>query len=252
MFRGKRISVVIPCHNEEEGVRATIEQMPPIVDEVLVVDNASTDGTAAVAKELGARVVYEARKGYGRAYKTGFAEARGDIIVTMDGDGTYPPNSIPLLLHVLLEEKIDFMTARRWRSKNDKSKSPLRLLGNAILSSATMVLFRRFLIDSQSGMWIFRREILQRIRPESDGMALSQELKILAFTHSEIRCLEMPIYYGERVGESKLNLWRDGFGNLVALGKLRLSLGRRRRAATVTPLLAREDEVPERHASQAP
>ena len=88
MFRGKRISVVIPCHNEEEGVRATIEQMPPIVDEVLVVDNASTDSTAAVAKELGARVVYEARKGYGRAYKTGFAEARGDIIVTMDGDGT--------------------------------------------------------------------------------------------------------------------------------------------------------------------
>jgi dolichol-phosphate hexosyltransferase len=252
MFRGKRISVVIPCHNEEEGVRATIEQMPPIVDEVLVVDNASTDGTAAVAKELGARVVYEGRKGYGRAYKTGFGEARGDIIVTMDGDGTYPPNSIPLLLHVLLEEKIDFMTARRWRSKNDKSKSPLRLLGNAILSSATMVLFRRFLIDSQSGMWIFRRDILQRIRPESDGMALSQELKILAFTHPEIRCLEMPIYYGERVGESKLNLWRDGFGNLVALGKLRLSLGRRRRAATVTPLLAREDEVTERRASQAP
>jgi glycosyltransferase involved in cell wall biosynthesis len=252
MFRGKRISVVIPCHNEEEGVRATIEQMPPIVDEVLVVDNASTDGTAAVAKELGARVVYEGRKGYGRAYKTGFGEARGDIIVTMDGDGTYPPNSIPLLLHVLLEEKIDFMTARRWRSKNDKSKSPLRLLGNAILSSVTMVLFRRFLIDSQSGMWIFRRDILQRIRPESDGMALSQELKILAFTHPEIRCLEMPIYYGERVGESKLNLWRDGFGNLVALGKLRLSLGRRRRAATVTPLLAREDEVTERRASQAP
>jgi glycosyltransferase involved in cell wall biosynthesis len=252
MFRGKRISVVMPCHNEEEGVRATIEQMPPIVDEVLVVDNASTDRTAEVAESLGARVVYEGRKGYGRAYKTGFTEARGDIIVTMDGDGTYPPNSIPLLLHVLLEEKIDFMTARRWRSKNDKSKSPLRLLGNAILSGATMLLFRRFLIDSQSGMWIFRREILQRIRPESDGMALSQELKILAFTHPEVRCLEMPIYYGDRVGESKLNLWKDGFGNLIALGKLRLSLGRRRRAATVTPLLAREDEVPERRASRAP
>jgi len=253
MFRSKRISVVIPCHNEEEGVRATIEQMPSIVDEVVVVDNASTDRTAEVARSLGARVIYEGRKGYGRAYKTGFENARGDIIVTMDGDGTYPPNSIPLLLHVLLEEKIDFMTARRWRSKNDTSKSPLRLLGNAILSSATMVLFRRFLIDSQSGMWIFRREILQRIQPESDGMALSQELKILAFTHPEIRCLEMPIYYGERVGESKLNLWRDGFGNLVALGKLRLTLGRRRRAATVTPLPAAvESEVEERRASRAP
>ena len=253
MFRGKRISVVIPCHNEEEGVRATVEQMPAIVDEVVVVDNASTDRTAEVARSLGCRVIFEGRKGYGRAYRTGFENARGDIIVTMDGDGTYPPNSIPLLLHVLLEEKIDFMTARRWRSKNDKSKSPLRLLGNAILSSVTMVLFRRFLIDSQSGMWIFRRDILQHIQPESDGMALSQELKILAFTHPDIRCLEMPIYYGDRVGESKLNLWRDGFGNLVALGKLRLTLGRRRRAsATVTLLPAAEQPVEERRASQAP
>src|SRR5262249_24736407 len=185
-FRGKRISVVMPCHNEEEGVRATIEQMPPIVDEVLVIDNASTDRTAEVAESLGARVVYEGRKGYGRAYKTGFTEARGDIIVTMDGDGTYPPNSIPLLLHVLLEEKIDFMTARRWRSKNDKSKSPLRLLGNAILSGATMLLFRRFLIDSQSGMWVFRREALPGFQPTSDTMALSPEIKILAFTNPKV------------------------------------------------------------------
>ncbi len=252
MFRGKRISVVIPCHNEEEGVRATIEQMPAIVDEVVVVDNASTDRTAEVARALGARVIPESRKGYGRAYKTGFENARGDIIVTMDGDGTYPPNSIPLLLHVLLEERIDFMSARRWRSKNDKSKSPLRLIGNAVLSTGTMLLFRRFLIDSQSGMWIFRRDILQRIRPESDGMALSQEIKILAFTHPDIRCLEMPIYYGDRVGESKLNLWRDGFGNLLALGKLRMSLRRRRRMGTVTPLANAEPAVEERRVSQAP
>src|SRR5262249_38812413 len=153
------------------------------------------------------------------------------IIVTMDGDGTYPPTSIELLLTVLLAEKVDFMTARRWRSKNDKSKRPLRLPGNAILSRAPLVLFRRFLIDSHSGMWICRRDILQRIQPQSDGMALSQELKILAFTHPEIRCLEMPIWYGDRVGESKLNLWRDGFGNLVALAKLRLTLGQQRRAS---------------------
>jgi glycosyltransferase involved in cell wall biosynthesis len=248
MFRGKRISVVIPCHNEEEGVRAVIEQMPAVVDEILVVDNASTDRTAEIARELGARVVAEPRKGYGRAYKTGFAKARGDVIVTMDGDGTYPPNSIPLLVHVLLEEQIDFMTARRWRSKNDKSKSPLRLLGNAILSGATVLLYRRFLVDSQSGMWVFRRDALPLFQPESDSMALSQEIKILAFTNPRVRCLEMPIYYGERVGESKLNLWKDGFGNLFQLFKLRLSLGRRRRAtANVTPLPT-SDEAPVRAA----
>jgi glycosyltransferase involved in cell wall biosynthesis len=206
-------------------------QMPSIVDEVLVVDNASTDRTSEVARDLGARVVYEGRKGYGRAYKTGFAEAQGDVIVTMDGDGTYPPTSIPLLLDVLLAEQLDFMTARRWRSRNDKSKSPLRLLGNAVLSGATMVLFGRFLVDSQSGMWVFRRDALPKFQPEADTMALSQEIKILAFTNRDVRCLEMPMYYGERVGESKLNLWRDGFGNLLQLLVLRLTLGRRRRAA---------------------
>ena len=236
MYRGKRITVVIPCYNEEEGIRTVIEQMPPIVDEILVVDNCSTDRTSEVARSLGARVVYEERKGYGRAYKTGFEKARGDIIVTMDGDGTYPPASIPLLMDVLIGEQLDFMTARRWRSRNDKSKSPLRLFGNAVLTGTTMLLFGKFLVDSQSGMWVFRRDALPRFQPEADTMALSQEIKILAFTNRQVRCLEMPIYYGERVGESKLNLWRDGFGNLLQLLTLRLTLGRRRRAlATVTP-----------------
>jgi len=219
-----------------------LQQMPSIVDEVVVVDNASTDRTAEVARGAGARVVFEGRKGYGRAYKTGFASARGDVIVTMDGDGTYPPDSIPLLLHVLVEERVDFISARRWRSRSGESKSPIRLLGNAILSGTMMCLFFRFIIDSQSGMWVFRRDVLDRIEPTSDGMALSEELKILAFTHPGVRCLEMPIYYGERIGESKLNLWRDGFGNLLFLARMQLTLGRRRRRAVVTPLHAPEED----------
>jgi len=255
MYRSKRISVVIPCHNEEEGIRAVMEQMPAIVDEVVVVDNCSTDRTAEVASGLGARVVFEGRKGYGRAYKTGFAAARGDIIVTMDGDGTYPPESIPLLLYVLVEERVDFITARRWRSRSGEAKSPIRLLGNAILSGATMGLFWRFIIDSQSGMWVFRRDVLQKIDPRSDTMALSEEIKILAFTHPTLRCLEMPIYYGERIGVSKLNVWRDGFGNLLFLARLRLALGRRRQPARITPLpIPRdaENEAPAERATQRP
>jgi glycosyltransferase involved in cell wall biosynthesis len=252
MYRGKTVSVVIPCHNEEDGIRVVLGQMPSVVDEVVVVDNASTDATAETARSLGARVVHEPRKGYGRAYKTGFAAARGDIIVTMDGDGTYPPDSIPLLLYVLVEERVDFMSARRWRSRSGESKSPIRLLGNAILSGTMMCLFFRFIIDSQSGMWVFRRDVLRRIEPRSDGMALSEELKILAFTHPELRCLEMPIYYGDRIGESKLNLWRDGFGNLLFLARMRLSLGQRRRAAIVRPLPVAEPETEQARATNAP
>jgi len=223
MYRGKRISVVIPCHNEEDGIRTVIEQMPPIVDEILVVDNASTDRTAEVARELGARVVFEGRKGYGRAYKTGFAKARGDIIVTTDGDGTYPPDSIPLLLHVLVEEKIDFMTARRWRSRSGEDKSPIRLLGNAILSGTTVGLFFKFIIDSQSGMWVFRRSILDRVRVTSDGMPYSQEIKLEAILKG-FRFGEKHIAYGARIGEVKLQKWRDGWLNLSFLFRKRLGL----------------------------
>jgi hypothetical protein len=105
-----------------------------------------------------------------------------------------------------------------------------------------MGLFFRFIIDSQSGMWVFRRDVLRKIAPQSDGTALSEEIKILAFTHPEMRCLEMPIYYGERIGESKLNLWRDGFANLFFLARMRLALGRRR-AAVTRRLPAPEEEV---------
>jgi hypothetical protein len=169
----------------------------------------------------------------------------------MDGDGTYPPDSIPLLLYVLIEERLDFITARRWNSRSGESKSPLRLLGNAILSGTMMMLFFKFIIDSQSGMWVFRRDVLGRIAPRSDGMALSEELKILAFTHPGLRCMEMPIYYGERIGTSKLNLWRDGFGNLLFLAKMRFTLRSRQRAAQVRPLPLPEEERPQARAGQA-
>src|SRR5262249_32881329 len=130
---------------------------------------------------------------------------------------------------------------------------PLRLIGNAVLTGATMALFRSFLVDSQSGMWVFRRETLEKIQPESDGMALSQEIKILAYTHKDLRCLEMPIYYGEPVSGSKLNLRKDGFGNLIQLFELRVTLGRRHRAmAKVAQLPQREDaEQPPARASQS-
>ena len=252
MYRGKRISVVIPCHNEEDGIAAVLDQMPPIVDEVVVVDNCSTDNTAKVATERGARVVPEKRKGYGFAHKTGYAAARGDIIVTMDGDGTYPPDSVPLLLYVMLEEKVDFITARRWYSKNGETKSPIRLLGNAILSGAMMCLYFRFIIDSQSGMWVFKKEILDDLDLTSDSMALSEEIKIEAFTHPSVRAIEMPIYYGERIGISKLNIWKDGFYNLFFLVKKRFMLRKKqprlRAVEPLRPAAAEAVELPERRA----
>jgi dolichol-phosphate hexosyltransferase len=249
MNRGKRISVVIPCHNEQDGIVAVLKQMPAIVDEVVVVDNCSTDDTAKVAAEHGARVVPESRKGYGYAHKSGYAAARGDIIITMDGDGTYPPDSVPLLLYVMMEEKVDFITARRWYSKQGGTKSPVRLLGNAILSGMMMALYFKFVVDSQSGMWMFKKEILSDLDLTSNGMALSEEIKIEAFTHPSVRAIEIPIYYGERIGESKLNIWRDGFYNLFFLVKKRFMLRKKQpRLRAVEPAHAAELERSDRRA----
>lgn len=222
MYRDKAISLVIPCYNEEEGLRQLLPKIPDIVDEVLIVDNASTDNTARVARELGARVVEEKIKGYGRAYKTGFKNATGDIIITMDGDGTYPPESITLLLYILFEEDVDFISARRWRSKSLQRKSPIRIFGNIILSFTMAALYLCYIVDSQSGMWVFKKNVLPDLKLSSDGMALSEEIKIEAFANKNIKTLEIPIYYGERVGTSKLNIWRDGILNLLFLFKKRL------------------------------
>ena len=99
MHSNLSIGVVIPCCNEEEGVRGVIGRLPAVVDEVVVVDNNCTDRTAEVAASLGVRVVSERTPGHGAAYEAGLRAVQSDIVVTLDGDGTYPPEEI---LHEVL------------------------------------------------------------------------------------------------------------------------------------------------------
>ncbi len=222
MHRDHTVSVVIPCYNEEEGIQVTLADMPDAVDEVIVVDNNCTDRTAEVAAAMGAKVVCESKPGYGAAYKAGFRAASGDIIVTMDGDATYPRAFIPILLDVLIEENLDFISCDRTGHKADEANSFLRVLGNFVLNLTIFGLFFVWLKDSQSGMWVFRRSILPQLELTSDEMAFSEELKIEAFSKRNLRARELPIYYKARIGESKLNLWRDGFANLLFLFRKRL------------------------------
>ena len=106
VYKDRRITIVIPCLNEEKGIVEVLSGMPSFVDEVLVVDNDSTDRTAELAGSLGARVIHEKIRGYGRAYKTGLFQAQGDIIVTLDGDHSYPVDAISYLLEVFLRSKV--------------------------------------------------------------------------------------------------------------------------------------------------
>ncbi|MBT9143780.1 MAG: putative glycosyltransferase [Dehalococcoidia bacterium] len=184
--------------------------------------DSSTDGTGELAQRAGAEVVREPRFGYGRAYKTGFAHADGDIIVTADADMTYPVEEIPRLVSILDEEDLEFLTTNRYGYMEKGAMSSLHRLGNGVLNLTTRLLFRLSLNDSQSGMWVFRKDVLDRAILRSDSMSFSEELKLEACYFLKCRWREVPIRYGARVGEVKLRTWRHGLGNLLYLLRKRL------------------------------
>src|SRR2546428_5031580 len=157
MYKSLRVTVVIPCLNEEEGIQEVLREVPSFVDEIIVVDNGSTDRTAVVAREMGARVVSELHRGYGRAYKKGFSQATGDIIVTLDGDHSYPVDALSYLLEAFLHSKVKFLSASRLPLLSSESMALKNYIGNRILSLSMSILFQYWVQDSQSGMWVFAR-----------------------------------------------------------------------------------------------
>jgi len=223
MYKTQKITVIIPCLNEEQGIESVLRRMPDFVDQVIVVDNGSTDRTSEVAASFGVQVIREDVRGYGRSYKTGFACATGDIIVTLDGDQSYPPDAISYLIEAFLHLEVDFLNASRFPVRDRHAMSLKHKLGNVILSVAMSLLYGRWVRDSQSGMWVFRRSILADMTLVSDGMAFSEEIKIEALKSNRIRFEEISIQYTSRLGEIKLNPWRDGFANLWFLVKKRFS-----------------------------
>jgi glycosyltransferase involved in cell wall biosynthesis len=224
MYKDRRITVVIPCLNEEKGIVEVLSRMPSFIDEVIVVDNNSTDRTAEMAGSHGARVLHEEVLGYGRAYKTGLFQAKGDIIVTLDGDHSYPPDAISYLLEAFLHSDVRFLSASRFPLKNKNAMSFKHWCGNKLLSLALSVLFLRWVRDSQSGMWVFESSALEEMHLVSNGMAFSEEIKIEAITKKRIGFKEIYIDYSNRMGEIKLQPWRDGFRNLQFLLRKRFGL----------------------------
>jgi len=221
MYKGLKISVVIPCYNEEKGIRHVINALPESVDEVVVVDNNSTDRTAEVAASLGGKVVTEKRKGYGAAYKAGLPAATGDVTVTMDGDGSYPAEQIEEVIDYLAEKNLDFVSASRFPLQNPEAMNFTNKLGNMILTVAMLLLYGRSIKDSQSGMWVYRTKVYPLMELTSDGMPFSEEIKIEAIRNKQIRFGEYHIKYHQRIGEVKLEKWRDGFRNLFFLVRKR-------------------------------
>ena len=227
-----KVSIVIPTLNEEDGIGITIDSIKREEFkkrgwqlEILIVDGNSTDKTREIAMEKGAKVIIEPRKGYGRAYKTGFKEASGDIIVTGDADGTYPFHKAHEYVELLLKENLDFITTNRFAELEKEAMSFKHFFGNFILSTTLRLLYGIKIKDSQSGMWIIRKEALKKIKPLEkfhDGMPFSEEIKIEMFKNKEIKAKEIPSCLYQRKGKAKIQSWRDGWLNLKYLFKKKL------------------------------
>jgi glycosyltransferase involved in cell wall biosynthesis len=219
-----KVSIVIPTMNEEESIGTVMDSVNSTMRsstydfEVLIVD-LSKDRTREIATSKGARVVDEPRRGYGRAYKSGFEAATSDIIATLDADCTYPAEDIPKLMEMLQAEGLDFITTDRFAAMEDGAMSGMHRFGNKLLTLTSRVLFKVKFHDSQSGMWVFRKECLSKLDLSDDGMPFSEEIKIEAFR--KLRAKEVPIVYRKRVGEVKLSSWKDGWKNFKFLWKKR-------------------------------
>lgn len=216
MYRGHTITLVIPALNEEDGLEDVLMKAPKEIDQIIVVDGGSSDRTVEIAEKYHAKVLVEKKRGYGRAYIVGFKEATTDLIVTTDGDGTYPVESIPTLIDVLLDRKSSFVSGCRFPLRNVESMHFKNFIGNLIMTAFVALLFRKKVNDIASGMWLFRREILQRIRLIDSKWNFSLEIKIEALLHRSINFIEYPIGYSERFGETRTQMqWLVGFRALL-------------------------------------
>jgi glycosyltransferase involved in cell wall biosynthesis len=228
-----KVSIVIPAMNEERGIGKTIDAVNKKYFakkkwdlETLVIDGNSKDKTREIATSKGAQLILEARKGYGRAYKTGLAHATGDIIVTGDADATYPFNTIHEYIQMLINEHLDFITTDRFAALKHGSMSLKHRFGNLTLAWTLRTLFLVNIRDSQSGMWIIKRDALSKIQPLeafNDGMPFSEEIKIEMFTNKHIKAKEIPSTLSAREGQVKLESFKDGIKNLRFLFKKRVT-----------------------------
>ncbi len=241
MYRNQKVSVVLPAYNEEGCIRDTIEGFfaQPEVDEVVAVDNASSDATAAEIKRTRARYVLEPERGYGSALQRGMREATGDIIVTADSDGTYAPSDI----HKLLAYSDDFdavfstRTSRTLISPGAFMPRPVRMGNWAVAKMLSFLFDGPSFTEVGCTFKLLKRHTYEAIKNDLTvkGLHFSPEVMIRVIQHG-LRSVEVPVRYLPRVGVSKGtgNIPRSakvGFMMSVMIWKERIRTGKRAKNA---------------------
>jgi glycosyltransferase involved in cell wall biosynthesis len=223
-----KISFILPCLNEEKGLRLVIPEIVFIAGknnlnyEIVLADNNSTDDSINTAISLAKNLNIESRlnivtekiQGYGSVYRTGFNNAKGDIFIMADSDGTYDFNNINNFLKKI-DEGYDMVIGNRFSGKMEKKSMPFvnRYIGNPILSGLVRVIFGIKIKDIHSGMRCIKRDTYHKLNLKTNGMEFASEMIIRA-AKNKIKITEVDINYRLRSGNSKLKKIRDGLRHL--------------------------------------
>ena len=208
-----RITVIIPTLNEERNLPHVLPKIPATMDEILLVDGYSTDNTVELAKKLcpGIRVIYQDGKGKGNALRYGIAEATGDIIVTIDADGSMDPEQIPSFIAPLLAG-YDYVKGSRFLPRGGTLDMPwLRRLGNKIFTTLVNLLYETKYTDLCYGYNAFWRKAFQQVRLNTDGFEIETEMHIKA-AKARLKVAEVPSFERARLnGKGRLGTFKDGW-----------------------------------------
>jgi len=201
-----RVSVIIPTHNEAQAIGRVFADLPShLVTEVIVVDSNSTDGTPDLARSMGAQVIQEPRRGYGRACLTGLANCQSpDVVVFLDGDYSDRPSELPILLAPIVEGRADITLGSRLRDRSSAAALPWhQVLGNRLASSLIGLLYG-LKIGDLGPFRAARAEVLRALALEQTTYGWAVEM-ILKGALAGFRVVEVPVSYHPRIGKSKIS-----------------------------------------------
>jgi glycosyltransferase involved in cell wall biosynthesis len=218
------LSVVIPIFNEEQTIADVIKRLKTTLRkislryELIVVDDCSTDRSLEISRNHSIRV-FSLKKHMGKGYalRVGFAKAKGEIIATIDSDGSHRPEELPLLLAPILRNQADFVIGSRFLNEKPVSAKKLNAIGVRLFNGLIRVFVGTEVSDSQSGYRVMKSEIVKALRLVSVGYEIESEM-LVKTARRGFRVKEVPISFEQRTyGRSRLDPIADGFKILLLI-----------------------------------
>lgn len=225
----KLVSIIIPVYNEESTLGNVIERVQAAMThtglqfEVIVADDHSFDKSLQVAKAYPVRVYsLVAHVGKGMGLRAGFAKAKGDVIVTIDSDGSHRPEELPRVLAPVLQDQADLVIGSRYLHQKNVATKKLNAFGVKLFNRLIQMFIGVFVTDSQSGYRAMKKEVLQKLHLKSGGYEIESEM-LVKTAKGKYRVLEVPISFEQRTyGRSGVDPLRDGFRIFISIISARL------------------------------